>query len=174
MQHPKSRINNDCCDKQQPRGFLGQWIQISLKCPNVSPGFACRELDYSVGSAQKIHWIVLLENPSNPSQTHFNHILCETSFYDTWVYLHERDAWSRANFVKCESLLPKFCTEARGRVLKPAHTKGGRRSSPNDWFQRLPSISCPAIATPPYSHHESCFIGISVFLTANHKAFGWG
>ncbi len=26
------RINNNCCDQQQQRGFLGQWIKISLKC----------------------------------------------------------------------------------------------------------------------------------------------
>jgi hypothetical protein len=48
-------IDSDCCDKQQPRGFLGQWIEISLKCPNVSPCFACRELDFGVGSTQKVH-----------------------------------------------------------------------------------------------------------------------
>jgi hypothetical protein len=34
IQNP--RIKNDCCDKQQPRGFLGQWIKISLECPCVS------------------------------------------------------------------------------------------------------------------------------------------
>jgi hypothetical protein len=33
-------IDSDCCDKQRPRGFLGQQIKISLKCPNVSPCFA--------------------------------------------------------------------------------------------------------------------------------------
>ncbi len=43
-------IDIDCCDKQQPRGFSGQCIKISLKCPNVSPCFACGELDYGVGS----------------------------------------------------------------------------------------------------------------------------
>jgi len=48
-------IDSDCCDKQQPRGFLGQCIKISLKCPNVSPCFACRELDFGVGSTQKLH-----------------------------------------------------------------------------------------------------------------------
>ncbi len=39
-------IDSDCCDKQQLRGFPGQWIKTSLKCPNVSPCFACRELDF--------------------------------------------------------------------------------------------------------------------------------
>ena len=73
-------IDSDCCDKQQPKGFLGQWIKISLKCPNVSPCFACGELDYGVGSTQKLHWIIILDSPSIPSQTQFNQILCKTSF----------------------------------------------------------------------------------------------
>ncbi len=73
-------VNSDSCDKQQQRGFLGQCINISLKCPNVSPCFACRELDYSVGSTQKLYWINLLDNPSIPSQTQFNQILSKTSF----------------------------------------------------------------------------------------------
>jgi hypothetical protein len=36
IQNP--RINNDCCDKQQPRGFLAQWIKYLwnvLMCPFV-------------------------------------------------------------------------------------------------------------------------------------------
>ena len=49
-------IDSDCCDKQQPTGFSGQWIKISLKCPNVSPCFACGELDFGVGSTQNLHW----------------------------------------------------------------------------------------------------------------------
>jgi hypothetical protein len=59
---------------------LGQWIKISLKCPNVSPCFARGELDYGVGSTQKLHWIIILDSPSNPSQTQFNQILRKTSF----------------------------------------------------------------------------------------------
>jgi hypothetical protein len=59
---------------------LGQWIKISLKCPNVSPCFACGELDYGVGSTQKLHWIIILDSPSIPYQTQFNQILCKTSF----------------------------------------------------------------------------------------------
>ncbi len=69
-------IDSDCCDKQQPRGFLGPWIKISLNC------FACRELDFGVGSTQKLHWINLLDSPSIPSwsQNQFNQILRKTSF----------------------------------------------------------------------------------------------
>ncbi len=43
------------------------------------------------------------------------------------VWIH---AISRANLVKRGSLLPKFCTEPRDSILKPAHTIGGSRSSP--------------------------------------------
>ncbi len=73
-------IDSDFCDKQQPRGFSGQGIKISLKCPNVSPCFASGELIYGVGSTQKVHWIILLHSPSIPSQTHFNQISRKTSF----------------------------------------------------------------------------------------------
>ncbi len=55
-------------------------IIISLKCPNVPPCFAWGEVDYGLGSTQKVHWIILLDSPSNPSQTQFNHILRRTSF----------------------------------------------------------------------------------------------
>jgi hypothetical protein len=48
-------IDSDCCDKHQPRGFSGQSIKKSLKCPNVFSFFACGELDYGVGSTQKVH-----------------------------------------------------------------------------------------------------------------------
>jgi hypothetical protein len=75
-----ARINDDCCDKQQSRGSLAQWIKISLKCPNVFLCFARGELDYSVGSTQGNHWIFLLDSPSNPSQSRFSQILCKTSF----------------------------------------------------------------------------------------------
>ncbi len=73
-------IDSDCCDKEQPRDFLGQWIKISLKCPNVSPCFPCGELDFGVGSTQKLLWIILLGSPSIPSQTQFDQISRKTSF----------------------------------------------------------------------------------------------
>jgi hypothetical protein len=46
-QNPKT--NDACCDKQQPRGSLAQWMKKSLKCPNASLCFDRRKLDYSVG-----------------------------------------------------------------------------------------------------------------------------
>ena len=59
-------IDSDCCDKQQPRGYFGQWIKIS---PDVFHCFAWGELDFGVGSTQKDHWIILLGSASIPSQT---------------------------------------------------------------------------------------------------------
>jgi hypothetical protein len=50
-----SMIDSDCCDIKKPRDFSGQLIKISLKCPNVLSFFACGELDYGVGSTQKVH-----------------------------------------------------------------------------------------------------------------------
>ncbi len=69
MQHPKSK--NRLCLLLK-RGSLVQWIKISLKCPNVSLSL---ERDYNVRSTQNNHWITLLDSPSNPSQTQFNHFL---------------------------------------------------------------------------------------------------
>ncbi len=58
-------------------------------------------------------------------------------------------AWSRANFIKHASQLPKFCTEAEDSVLKPEHTIGSCRSSPEVRSQRSPWFSHPAIAASP-------------------------
>ncbi len=71
----------------------------SIMLLNFFVCLACRELDYSVGSAQKLHIIILLYSPSNASQTQFNQILHKQPFW----YMgpkHESKGWLRANFVK--------------------------------------------------------------------------
>ncbi len=59
-----------------------------------------------------------------------------------------------ANFIKRASQRPKFCTEARDSVLKPAHTISSCRSSPEARSQRSPWFSRPAtqVEASPESH----------------------
>ena len=67
-------------------------------------------------------------------------------------------ARSRANFIKRAIKRPKFCTEARDIVLKPAHTIGGCRSSPEARSQRLPLFSRPAASLESHILSDSaCF-----------------
>jgi hypothetical protein len=136
------RTNSDWSDKQQPRELLAEWIKLSLKCPDVSLSFECSEFDYSVGSTQENHWIILVDSSINPYQYQFRQIkevehLFRHMVHHTWVH-----AWSRANFVKHGS-------------LKPVHTVGCSRSSRKDTPQRSPRFSCPAIAAPQKSHIQS-------------------
>ncbi len=64
---------------------------------------------------------------------------------------------------------PKNCTEARNSVLKPEHTIGSCRSSPEVRSQRLPCFSSLAIAASPESHilsDSACFIELIIKLLA--------
>ena len=144
------RINDACCDKQQQRGTLAQWIKISLKCPNASLCFARGELDYSEESTQK-----LIESYYTALSTHPKLSIIISCVRHPVSYMGQPSTCMRAILdqklisLNGGSLIPKFCTEVGDNVLKPTHEDGGSRSHPEDCYQTSPSISCPAIATPP-------------------------
>ena len=114
--------------------------------------FARSEIDCGVESTHVNHLIILLDSPFNPRQSWFNHFQDVEPLFRHMVHDARVHAPSRANFIKRASLLLKFCTEARDSVLKPAHSIGGCRSSPEARSQRSPWFSRPAIAASPESH----------------------
>ena len=97
-------------------------------------------------------WIISVDSSTNPSQSLFNHFEDAEPLFRHMVPHSPVHAQSRANFIKSVFQRPKFCTEARDSVLKPAHTIGGCRSSPGARSQRSPWFSRPAIAASPESH----------------------
>ena len=106
------------------------------------------------------YWIISVDSSTNPSQSLFNHFEDAEPLFRHMVPHSPVHARSRANFIKRASQRPKFCTEARDSVLKPAHTIGGCRSSPEARSQSSPWFSRPAIAASPESHilsDSACF-----------------
>ena len=145
-------INLNWSDKQQPEALLAEWIKISLKCLDVSLCFARCEFDCGVTLTHANYWIISVDSSTNPSQSLFNHFEDAEPLFRHMVPHSPVHARSRANFIKRASQRPKFCTEARDSVLKPAHTIGGCRSSPEARSQRSPWFSRPAIVASPESH----------------------
>ena len=92
------------------------------------------------------YWIISVDSSTNSCQSQFNHFEDAEPLFRHMVPLSPVHAQSRANFIKLAFQHPKFCTEARDSVLKPAHTIGSCRSSPEATSQRLPWFSRPAIA----------------------------
>ena len=107
------------------------WTDLVLNSSIVSLCFARGELEYSVGSAQKLHRIILLYSPSNPSQTQFNHILRKTS-----IFIHGSNAWAPQSLTKSWFRnfrwtwvsAPQILHRGRDSVLKPTHEDGGSGS----------------------------------------------
>jgi hypothetical protein len=114
--------------------------------------FARCEFDCEVTLTQANYWIISVDSATNPSQSQFNQLEDAEPLFRHMVPHSPVHARSRANFIKRAFQLPKFSTEARDSVLKPAHTTGGCRSSPEARSQRSPWFSRPAIAAFPESH----------------------
>ena len=111
------------------------------------------------------YWIISVDRSTNPSQSQFNHFEDVEPLFRHMVPDSPVHARSRANFIKCVFQLPKFCTEARDSVLKPAHPMEGCISSPEVRSQRSPWFSRPAIAASPESHilsDSACFIDLII------------
>ena len=122
--------------------------------------FARCEFDCGATLTHANYWIISVDSSTNPSQSLFNHFEDAEPLFRHMVPHSPVHARSRANFIKRASQRPKFCTEARDSVLKPAHTIGGCRSSPEARSQRSPWFSRPAIAASPESHilsDSACF-----------------
>ena len=131
-----------------------------MKCLDVSLCFARCEFNCGVRLTHANDWIISFDSSTNPSQSQFNHFEDAKPLFRHMVPLSPVHARSRANFIKRASQRPKFCTEARDSVLKPMHTIGGCRSSPEARSQRLPWFSRPAIAASLESHilsDSACF-----------------
>ena len=106
-----------------------------------------------------------VDSSTNPSQSLSKHFEDVDPLFRHMVPHSPVHARSRANFIKRVSQRPKFCTEARDSVLKPAHTIDGCRSSPKVSSQRLHGFSCPAIEASPESHilsDSACFIDLII------------
>ena len=115
----------------------------------------CPFVLHAVNSVVASHWhmlIISVDSSTNPSQSQFNQFEDAEPLFRHMVPHSPVHARSRANFIKLAFQRPKFCTEARDSVLKPAHTIGGCRSSPEARSQRSPWFSRPAIAASPESH----------------------
>jgi len=112
----------------------------------VSLCFARCEFDCGVTLTHANDWIISVDSSTNPSQSQFNQFEDAEPLFRHMVPHSPVHARSRANFIKRAFQRPKFCTDARDSVLKPAHTIGGCRSSPEDRSQRSPWFSRPAIA----------------------------
>ena len=124
--------------------------------------FARCEFDCGVTLTHANYWIISVDSSTNPSQSLFNHFEDAEPLFRHMVPHSPVHARSRANFIKRASQRPKFCTEARDSVLKPAHTIGCCRSSPEASSQSLPWFSYihtgifqgkiknfPGLETPP-------------------------
>jgi len=122
----------------------------------VSLCFARCEFDGGVTLTNANNWIISVDSSTNPSQSLFNHFEDAEPLFRHMVPHSPVHARSRANFIKRGFQRPKFCTEARDSVLKPAHTIGGCRSSPEVRSQRSPWFSRPAIAASILSD-SACF-----------------
>ncbi len=112
--------------------------QTSLKYPDSSLCFARCEFDCGVRLTNANYTIISVDSPTNPSQSPFNHFEDAEPLFRHMVPHSPVHAWSRADFIKRESQRAKFCTEARDSVLKPEHTIGSCRSSPEVRSQRSP------------------------------------
>ena len=164
-QHSISNYQPQLKYKQQPEALLAEWIKISLKCLDVSLCFARCEFDCGFTLTHANYWIISVDSFTNPSQSQFNHFEDAEPLFRHMVPHSPVHARSRANFIKRASQRTKFCTEARDSVLKPAHTIGGCRSSPEARSQRSPWFSRPAIAASPESHilsDSACFIDLII------------
>ncbi len=131
-----------------------------MKCLDVSLCFAHCEFNYCLTLTHANYWIISVDSSSNPSQSLFNHFEDAEPLFRHMVPHFPVHAQSRASFIKLVFQLPKFCTEARDSVLKPAHTITGCRSSPKARSQRSPWFSCPANAASLESHvllDSACF-----------------
>ena len=118
----------------------------------MSCSFACYEFDCGITLTHANYWIISVDSSTNPSQSLFNQFEDAEPLFRHMVPHSPVHARSRANFIKRASQRPKFCTEARDSVLKPAHTIVSCRSSPEARSQRSPWFSRPAIAASPESH----------------------
>ena len=122
--------------------------------------FARCEFDCDVTLTQANYWIISVDSSTNPSQSQFNQFEDAKPLFRYMVPHSPVHARSRANFIKRAFQRPKFCTDARDSVLKPAHTIGCCRSSPEARTQRSPWLSGPAIAASLESHilsDSACF-----------------
>ncbi len=122
--------------------------------------FARCAFDCGVTLTHANYWNISVNSSTNPSQSLFNHFEDAEPLFRHMAPHSPAHARSRANFIKRASQRPKFCTEARNSVLKPAHTIGSCRSSPEARFQRSPWFSRQAIAASLESHilsDSSCF-----------------
>ena len=99
-------------------------------------------------------WIISVDSSTNPSQSQFDHFEDVEPLFRHMVPHSPVHAQSRANFIKRAIQHLKFCTEARDSVLrlKPAHSIGSCRSSPEARSQRSPWFSRSALAASLESH----------------------
>ena len=121
--------------------------------------FARCVFDCGVRLTHANYWIIS-DRSTNPSQSLFNQFEDAEPLFRHMVPHSPVHARFRANFMKRAFQRPKFCTEARDSVLKPAHTIGGCRSSPEARSQRSPWFSRPAIAASLESNilsDSACF-----------------
>ncbi len=123
-----------------------------MKCLDVSLCFPRCELDCGSTLTHANDWIISVDSSTNPSQSLFDRFEDAEPLFRHMVPHSSVHARSRANFIQRASQCPKFCTEARDSVLKPVHTIGCCRSSPEVSAKRLPWFSRPAIAASPESH----------------------
>ena len=138
---------------------------MSLKCLDVSLCFARFEFNCGVTLTHANYWIISVDSSTNPSQSQCNHFEGAEPLFRHMVPHSPVHARSTANFIKPVFQLPKICTEARDSVLKPAHTIGSCRSSPEATSQRSPWFSRPAIAASPESHilsDSACFTDLII------------
>ncbi len=70
-------------------------------------------------------WVISVDSSTHPSQSQFNQIEDAEPLFRHNVPHSPVHARAGANFIKHAVPRPKFCTEARDSVLKPAHTMGG-------------------------------------------------
>ena len=104
-----------------------------LMCPLC---FARCEFYCGVTLTHANDWIISVDSSTNPSQSQFNQFEDAEPLFRHMVPHSPVHSQSRANFIKLAFQSSKFCTEARDSVLKPAHTIGGCRSSPEASSQR--------------------------------------
>ncbi len=125
-------------------------MTITCYYMHYQPLHAPQDANGGVTLTHTNYWIISVDSSTNPSQSQFNHFEDAEPLFRHVVPHSPVHAQSRANFIKLErsSQRPKICTETRDSVMKPAHTIGSCRSSPevrsqperSSWFSR-PALS---------------------------------
>ena len=131
------------------------WLNESKYLWNV---LMCPFVSHAVISIVASHWHMLIIGSSQltvlltPLNLCLINLKMQNLFSDTWFPFLQFMLDLELTSLNVRFSAPKFCTEARDSVLKPAHTIGGCRSSPEARSQSSPWFSRPAIAASLESH----------------------